>query len=382
MGEKASGTKSKGVSFHRKASKKNGRKEVTWHSTFGDIQVTEQLFLQSGKLIRPFSKSVGVTHKGYSICLQRVIVDFGADVPFSRVVQKIQEHYGIEVPISSSQKITEKHGEEILANEESFKVPATSQYAEATTIIVESDGCMIPIVEFDELKSKESKDNRKKRTYIWKEARLTIARKPEDIKPHFMATTTGSVDDVGDQMMNCAMHKNMGEHTRIHCVGDGAPWIANQTDRVFGSNGKYLVDFSHLCEYLSDAAKICGFDNEKTWMNHQKTLLKQSEVDTVMLNLSLHPEVEPDSTDGENPVRKCRQYIENRPGQFDYKSALEAGLPIGSGEIESGHRYVIQKRLKIAGAWWKRENAEKMLALRTLRENDQWDSYWENMIAA
>jgi hypothetical protein len=27
-------------------------------------------------------------------------------------------------------------------------------------------------------------------------------------------------------------------------------------------------------------------------------------------------------------------------------------LPIGSGEIESAHRYVFQTRLKIAGGWW------------------------------
>jgi hypothetical protein len=34
-------------------------------------------------------------------------------------------------------------------------------------------------------------------------------------------------------------------------------------------------------------------------------------------------------------------------------------LPIGSGEIESGHRYVFQNRLKISGAWWKMENLSK-----------------------
>ena len=33
----------------------------------------------------------------------------------------------------------------------------------------------------------------------------------------------------------------------------------------------------------------------------------------------------------------------------DYKGVPAAGLPIGSGEIESGHRYVFQNRLKIAG---------------------------------
>jgi hypothetical protein len=45
-------------------------------------------------------------------------------------------------------------------------------------------------------------------------------------------------------------------------------------------------------------------------------------------------------------------------------------------EIESAHRYVIQIRLKIAGAWWKIENAEKMLALRVTRANGDWEKYW------
>jgi hypothetical protein len=61
---------------------------------------------------------------------------------------------------------------------------------------------------------------------------------------------------------------------------------------------------------------------------------------------------------------------------LDYKSALENDLPIGSGEIESAHRYVIQKRLKVAGDWWLEQTAEDMLALRTLLANDNWDKYW------
>ena len=61
-------------------------------------------------------------------------------------------------------------------------------------------------------------------------------------------------------------------------------------------------------------------------------------------------------------------------GQFDHRSALDAGLPIGSGEVESGYRYVIQDRLKIARAWWKEDNAEKMLALRVVRAKNDWEA--------
>jgi hypothetical protein len=84
----------------------------------------------------------------------------------------------------------------------------------------------------------------------------------------------------------------------------------------------------------------------------------------------------------ETPVEKCYRYIMNRQNNLDYKSAIENELPIGSGEIESGHRYEIQKRLKIAGAWWKPETAEYMLCLRTLRANGDWDRYWNNRKAA
>jgi hypothetical protein len=51
---------------------------------------------------------------------------------------------------------------------------------------------------------------------------------------------------------------------------------------------------------------------------------------------------------------------------------------MGSAEVESGHRYGIQDRLKIAGAWWKQDHAEKMLALRVVRANNEWEAYWQN----
>ena len=62
---------------------------------------------------------------------------------------------------------------------------------------------------------------------------------------------------------------------------------------------------------------------------------------------------------------------------MNYRQALAEGLPIGSGEIESAHRYVAQQRLKRPGAWWRVEHAEHMLALRINRINGDWDAYWK-----
>lgn len=79
-------------------------------------------------------------------------------------------------------------------------------------------------------------------------------------------------------------------------------------------------------------------------------------------------------------MRCCYRYIKNRPGQFDYRAAIEADLPIGSGEIESAHRYIIQERLKLPGAWWKMDNAKAMIGLRLLRANNCWEEYWDNLM--
>ncbi|MFZ4702281.1 MAG: hypothetical protein ACOYMG_19740, partial [Candidatus Methylumidiphilus sp.] len=65
-------------------------------------------------------------------------------------------------------------------------------------------------------------------------------------------------------------------------------------------------------------------------------------------------------------------YLRNRLSQLDYQGALEKGLPIGSGEIESAHRHVIQERLKLPGAWWTPANVEAMLALRLARANREY----------
>jgi hypothetical protein len=133
-----------------------------------------------------------------------------------------------------------------------------------------------------------------------------------------------------------------------------------------------------LDKYLAAAASRCAPDSKESWLEGQKELIKTNGTSEVLEGSNLH--LEPESVpEKDAPVRVCYRYISNREGQFDYKGALEAGLPIGSEDIESGHRYVIQDRLKRPGAWWKPDNAQSMLALRVLRANDDWSLYWDKI---
>jgi hypothetical protein len=61
--------------------------------------------------------------------------------------------------------------------------------------------------------------------------------------------------------------------------------------------------------------------------------------------------VEPaNGSDGEAPARVCHCYFGHHLDHLRYQSALAQGVPIGSGEIESANRDVVQKRLKRLGA--------------------------------
>jgi len=334
--------------------------------------VVEQLFWQEGHVSRPFCRTAGVSCRGYSQPLQRRLTDFGADMAFGQVPAKLQEHYGIEVPVSAVRTITEAQARHIHAQAPG-PLPFPAQ--EVAWVIVETDGSMIPIVDTARPETRvPGEDRRKTRQVRWQEARLSLAHAHGSVTPRF-AATFGAPEVVGEQLRDCAFRVGFGPTSRVHSVGDGAPWIADQVHRVFGPQGTYLVDFYHLSEYLAAAAPRCAPEMPAQWLAQQQSQLKQGDVAGVQAGLVPYLEA-PEVADKAAPVRCCHRYLTNRPGQFDYQRALAADLPIGSGEIESAHRYVIQQRLKLAGAWWKEETAADMLALRTLRANGEWNQYW------
>lgn len=334
------------------------------------IQEQTYRYRRTGKLLRPFSAAAAVVCRGYSLGLQRVLTDFGADHSFAQAAAKVKEHYLIEVPASAARHHTQKHAVQM---QQSEPQPARLPEGGVAQVIAETDGCMIPIVK---IAAKGPKDRRKRRLLDWQEARLSLAYRAGSLEKHYQATRQG-VEVAGAQLLECARQVGAGQQSQIHCVGDGAAWIVRQVEERFGEQGSYLIDFYHVSEYLAKAAEAIT-SRAQEWRRRQQERLKRNQVGKVLAELTEHLEEE-EEEEGQAPVRGCWRYLSNRLANLDYQKAIEAGLPIGSGEIESGNRSVIQARLKRSGAWWKEENAEAMLALRALRASGQWGSYWADL---
>ncbi len=299
----------------------------------------------------------------YSRRLQRVLVDFGAESAFAPASHRVREHYGIEIPVSAVRDCTLRHGKAIAVVAEEIK-PRRN----AKTIVTEMDGSMVPIVQ-----AGSGSDGRKGKTVFWREARLCCARSAQEVEPVY-GVTLGTVELAGWLWRQTAQLAGWESKTFVHGVGDGASWIVDKFEENFGEQGNYLIDFYHVSEYLSAAAqKVAHPGKEQQWQRRQQGRLLNNRVGAVLRSLEKH--VEP-AKNAETPVRTAHRYLQERREHLDYAGARQRKLPIGSGEIESGHRHVIQHRLKIAGGWWTERNMESMLQLRAARANNWWDAYW------
>jgi hypothetical protein len=112
-----------------------------------------------------------------------------------------------------------------------------------------------------------------------------------------------------------------------------------------GFRPTFLVDFFHICEYLAEASSWCNDVDPKGWLEEKKKMMQAGSSAQLLCELKIKlSQLEAVSDD--NGLAKCVRYMEKRAKHLDYAQAKQAELPIGSGEIESSHRHIVQKRLK------------------------------------
>jgi hypothetical protein len=333
------------------------------------VSVEERIWRTEAKpYVRLLPQAIGVEPRGRSRRLERVLTDFGCEHSFAHAAARVLEHYGFEISISAVQQTTLEHAQRAsrkLAAE--YQKPFRLLPAEgAEQVIAQADGTMICTVAPGKRKGKRPRE--------WKEIRLAAAQAHGSADTIY-AATFGGVDELGRRWGHCAREAGWGINSQIHALGDGAEWIRLQTQEVFGSQGRFTCDFFHVSEYLGAAAESCRASAPQQWRRTQQARLKRGVPEKVIAALAEH--LEPATVpDEEAPVRNGHRYLTNRTDCLDYPRALRLGLPIGSGMIESGHRHVLQARLKKAGAAWLVEHADQIANLRTLRANGRWLSLW------
>ena len=169
------------------------------------------------------------------------------------------------------------------------------------------------------------------------------------------------------------------EKVRLCVVADGDPWIWKWVEQLFPS-ARQILDFYHCSSYFHQIAQTqYAADPLKAqqWLEATMARLFCNEGAGVIWGLQRMKSI---SEEAQNAIDKALTYLSKRLHQIAYGSHRKGGYPIGSGAIESAHRFICHVRLKRSGAWWYQENSNHLLALRCAKYNGTWEQVFQRYI--
>ena len=140
-----------------------------------------------------------------------------------------------------------------------------------------------------------------------------------------------------------------------------------------------VLDFVHSQEYLATAGKAYfgeGTTAFATWFGQASHDLKHTGAVATLNRLrDLHQQAQ-GQVETQAVIAQSLTYLDKRIAMIDYPFFASSHYPIGSGSVESGHKVVMQSRMKQAGMRWQADHVDPMLALRCLICNHRWDEGW------
>jgi hypothetical protein len=106
----------------------------------------------------------------------------------------------------------------------------------------------------------------------------------------------------------------------------------------------FILDCPHLKQHLYEGAQAIGLTTEERhkWVSGKLRLIDFGKVRQVIRILKRRGQ-------GQERINNLSKYLKRFYDAVDYDYFRAVDLPIGSGEVESAHRYIPQKRLKITG---------------------------------
>lgn len=166
---------------------------------------------------------------------------------------------------------------------------------------------------------------------------------------------------------------------RLCVIADGALWIWNQVKELFPT-AREILDFYHCSGYIHDVASNQYVDDPLKaleWVEATMARLFCGEADRAVWGLE---RMKPRDTPSRQAIDRCCNYLKKHLHRIDYGSHRKGGYPIGSGGIESAHRFICHARLKRSGAWWYVKNSNRMLALRCADYNGTFERVFQKYV--
>jgi len=359
---------------------------VKYSVIFGTVEVYSPYLWhkKQGWGVRPVQEKLGIEHGEHSLAVKRALTDFGSEESFGQASLRFEEHYGWKVERSAVRREVENIAllalayveRRLLVLETNFKnQEPPKKRCGWNRVLVELDGSHIRTgiltpAETEEL-TPQRRIRRCKRQTDWREVRVGFASPVEQKEKRTFVARMGQYPEVVQQLKSAAVDQGLSTYTLVYGLADGGNGLRESLESEF-SHFQFILDRPHLKQHLYatvEAMELTG-KIRFIWLKHTLNLIDKGQVNKVISRLKRW------QGKGQQRVLNLAKYLERFRDALHYEKYRSLGLPIGSGEIESAHRYIPQKRLKLPGATWHPLTINPMLALRVIRANDWWNDFW------
>jgi hypothetical protein len=325
---------------------------------------------------------MGITHNGRSHAVCRALSDFGSEESFGRAAMRFKEHYKYELSSSTVDRVTKAISIEAQAYVENKLFEAGERYGKETEnnieeMLIELDGSELRTAQLRPKENSSEKSpvrqNPKKEKIIhWHEVRIGLARPLHSVTK----TYVGKMDlypGVVNQLFNASVLSGMSPETKVIGIADGGNGLKEELENQF-ENLQFILDKTHLKDHLYETAEELGIDrpDRPEWVHAYLNKISKGYIDRVIEDLEITYR-----KSKTHRVKRLLGYLRRFINALNYERFKEKGYPIGSGEVESAHKSIPQKRMKLPGACWHPDRINPMLALRVLRANEWWDHFWK-----
>lgn len=184
--------------------------------------------------------------------------------------------------------------------------------------------------------------------------------------------------EFGRRVQDEAQRMGLAEAKLVYVVMDGAIWLWNIFEDRFKLCAVGSLDFYHASQHLHAlAAELFGNDNEaRIWSHRILHSLKHRSprmLFKTLADLMAHPPKDDEQT--LSAIRSAHDYFASHKDHMNYAQAARAGLPIGSGSMESQCSQ-FQNRFKRRGQFWSHKGFAAFLEVAVRYQNGEILSLW------
>lgn len=350
---------------------------------------------------RPLHALLGTDRESWSLVVEEAAVDLVTDESCGKAVAKLSRHHpGVEMDRTTALRLLHEHGkaarafinEKLAAARGLAELPPALRPKGAEELEVEFDGGMIPVGTLEPIEVPEGEKPeltpvrglpKRQRVCRWEEAKLGVVQKPGEVSRLYSVQPTAGLEKSFDDLFSLACLKGWSELTEVRGLADGARHIRQWMEEAFGAgNFRFILDRPHCKEHLSSAGEALSSMTSvpaQQWADEALKKAEAGEAGAVVVELQLAWEASgPDEESRNDTLRLEAGYFDRNKDAVAYAYYRDQGWSTASSEVESGHRHVVQVRVKIPGAWWHPDHVDDILALRMLKANGWWDEYWES----